>query len=227
MAQILILEDDQALVLSLRELLKPLAIKIFNTDSALRACALVDQYQFELAIVDQVLTVGSGTDLVNYLHQVSFQTKVLFLSQQNNLQQRLSSFQAGVDEYLAKPFSSAELLIKVKQLLHYYKLTDHGWNQYGSIGFDQQQGLVMIKNQQFYFRPQEAKLFALLLLNQETILSKTSIINLLWPTLERQPSLNTIEVYIRRLRRKLGSFAAIIATKKGFGYRLDLSRLAA
>ena len=223
--KILLLEDNQLLAKSIQySLQKKLQLKVDWTHNVSRAIELCDHQIYDLVIADWLLEHSSGLDLVTYVNQFCFQTKILMLSQQSLIAQRLKAYHCGVDDYLTKPFDLDELIIKVRKLLHTYKLNDSGMIKAKNVTLFPEVGKLLIGDLMFKLRPKESQLVKILLINSPRVFSKQKLLMMGWPNIEHRPSINTIEVYIRRVRQKLGKYGEVIKNKRGFGYYFESGR---
>ncbi len=218
--RILILEDDYHFAKSLRLLLQSkVEVEVEWTDCVSRCLDLIDSKAFDILLVDWLLPNNeTGLDVVDYVQEFHSQIKILMLTRQDKVKQRLQAYHKGVDVYLSKPFNAEELLIKVRQLFNQYKLSDNQSIQYKGLTLYPNSGRLLVDQQAVSIGLKETEILKLLLVNGARILSKEKILNLVWPDLDNQPGLNTVEVYIRRLRQKLGPYSQFLKNKRSFGY---------
>ena len=218
--RILILDDDYQLSKTLRTLItNKLNVEVEWTDDVERCLSLIDESHYDLLIVDWILKNNeTGLEVVNYAKEYFYQTKVLMLTCQQQVHNRLKAYKTGADAYLAKPFNSDELLHIINQLLHQYKLHDTEAIEFAGIVLYPKSGKLLINDNAVNIRSKEVKILQQLLINKSRVLSKDQLISLVWPNFNKQPGLNTVEVYIRRLRQKLGPFGYYLKNKRGFGY---------
>jgi two-component system response regulator VicR len=222
MNNILVVEDNHDLASTVSGLLeaklKAQAETALNLDQAF---AFVDHHHLDLIVLDWLLGSESGLDLLDYLKQYSFQTKILMISQKSQLDERLISLKQGVDSFLAKPFDLNELIIKVERLLSFYRLVEQEKIRLKPFELNVNTGLLKINDLTVSLATRETQIMSLLMVNSPQVLSKMNIINQIWTKLDNQPQINTVEVYVRRIRSKLGQYSSLLKTKRGFGYFLD------
>jgi DNA-binding response OmpR family regulator len=218
--RILILEDDYLLSRSLRSLLtKRFLVDVDWTDSLEKSIQMIDQKRFDLLIVDWLLKEkATGIDLVDYAHSCHYQIKTLMLTCKSEIKHRIKAYRAGADAYLTKPFNTTELSIKVSQLLNLYKLSDNKTIQIENITLYPSSGQMLINQKTVFLRPKETQILEVLMTNEARVLSKEKLLNIVWSDYAKQPGLNTVEVYVRRLRQKLGPYSSWLQNKRGFGY---------
>ncbi len=221
MINILVVEDDLNLAKTVGSVLKNKMQAQAETVSNLKqAFGYIDHHQTDLVVLDWLLGSESGLELLDYLRQYSFQSKVLMISQKSQVSERLVSLQQGADNFLAKPFELDELLIKVEKLLGFYRLVEQEKIELGPFELNLNSGLLRIDNLMVSLATREAQILSLLMVNSPQVLSKINIINQIWTELDNQPQINTVEVYVRRIRSKLGRYSSLLKTKRGFGYFL-------
>lgn len=225
--KILILEDDAELANSLRTLLKTkLQAEVQIVSTVDQCLELLDSKPFDILIADWLLANReTGLEAIIYAREYHYQLKVLMLTCLKSVDQRIRAYQKGADAYLTKPFHPEELIIKIEQLFNQYKLCDGDAIAFKGIVLYPQLGQLLIDQQVVELGAKEVKILKLLLVNQSRVLSKQKILDLIWTDLDHQPGLNTVEVYIRRIRQKLGPYKKCLRNKRGFGYWLDSGKV--
>ncbi len=222
MSKILVVEDDRPLAASVAATLESNADREVETAYTLdRAYQAVDNSQYELIILDWLLTDGEGIELIAYLTDYSFQTKVLMLTQKKRIKNKLEAFQLGVDDYLPKPFNSQELMMRCQVLLKRFKLSSEDVIKRGNLTISSTGGYVVLGQKRISLPAKELEILKILAINSPRVISKQKLISQIWTELDSQPQSNTIEVYVRRIRMKLGRHSLNIKTKRGFGYFYD------
>jgi two-component system OmpR family response regulator len=222
MAQrVLLLEDNHIMAQSLKRILKQeLALKVDWTDSLDHSLDLLTKRKYQLLLVDWLLPNGCGLDLVAYAQEFYYPARILMLTQKSQLQNRLTAYKIGADDYLSKPFDFEELLIKVEKLLNSYKITQYASFKYQGVELYPEIGKLVVDGQIKTISPKEADLLKYLIIHHPQVLSKQRLINLIWPLEKEQPQVNTIEVYIRRIRKRLGPYSCCLKNKRFAGYYL-------
>lgn len=219
MFKILILEDNMSLNTSLTDSLAKKDYQIFQVYTLKRAEILINQQIFDLVIIDRILSDGDGLNLVKYIHQENFPTRILVLSQKSQTTDRITGLNSGADDYLNKPFSLAEFILRVENLLYKYKFKKEACYQLNELQYYPQTGSLLIKNQPIHLRSRENDLLNYLFRYLNSIVTRDKIIANLWQG-KVLPNNSTIDVYIRRLRIKLGDYGQYIKTVRSFGYCL-------
>ncbi len=217
----LLLEDNQIMAQSLKRILKQeLSLKVDWTDSVDHSLDLLSETKYQLLLVDWLLPNGCGLDLVEFSQEFYYPARILMLTQKSQLQNRLMAYKIGADDYLSKPFDFEELLFKVEKLLNSYKITQYASFKYQGVELYSEIGKLTVDGQVKTISPKEADLLKYLIIHHPQVLTKQRLINLIWPLENEQPQINTIEVYIRRVRKKLGPYGHCLKNKRFAGYYL-------
>ncbi|MGD9129773.1 MAG: response regulator transcription factor [Candidatus Woesebacteria bacterium] len=220
MTKILLVENDFSLANSLEEVLLSKGYGVKKSRSLSRACQLISQENFSLAIIDRVLDDGDGLDLLAYLDALSYSTRTLILSQKKQIFDKLAGLSNGADDYLTKPFVLPELILRIQSLLEKEKIIKFESFKIGTFKFFPDTGLLQNKKVKLTLRRKEADLLTLLFKYKNLTVTKEMIVSHLYIGESKVPSFKSIAVYIRRLRMQLGSYGSLIKTVKGFGYQL-------
>ncbi len=225
MTRIVVVEDDYSLNQRLRQELKNVGDKIFSFSKLSQVYSFLETDTAELVIVDRQLTDGDGLELVEYLHEIHFYTKVLILSQLKSARERIKGLSLGADDYLTKPFHPLELKLRVKRLLAKEKKQTGQTLVCGNLSFNPQTGQLTIFDHQATLRKKESQVLKVLLKYQNQVVTHNQVTQSAWPGEKFYPTHTTINVYIRRLRIKFGPYKNAIETIRKFGYRLRIDAL--
>lgn len=183
-----------------------------------QAYGLIDTKRFDLMLLDRVLDDGDGIELLPYIRECCFSTRVLMISMLDGWSQKVAGLTTGADDYLAKPFALPELTIRLEHLLATQRLTSSDELHASNLSLHLSEGFANAGDQKIPLRRKEAQILACLLTNKNKTVSKHAISKFVWTGAD-QPEPQTLEVYIRRLRLKLGSASSSLVTVRGFGYR--------
>lgn len=189
------------------------------------ACSLDQAYQrleksrYEIVVLDRMLGKEDGIELIKYIKETSYSTKVMVVSQLNQLEEKLGGLRLGADEYLPKPYCCEELLIRLEHLMIMEKRTQEHFLTVGSIKLNPQTGKLLISNKPTLLRKREAEILVCLMKHKNTIVTRSQLIESVWGTSEN-PTETTIDVYVRRLRLIIKN-PNMIKTIRGFGYMLN------
>jgi len=222
MYSILIIEDDPCLGKSLQNLFS-------KRNCTTKLCTDISgSYKFledknpDLVIADRVLPDGDGIEVVEYLKDYSYKTKILMLSKKSEVENRVEGLSNGADDYLAKPFSSKELMLRVDSLLNKDKLSSIDSIQIGQFKLLYNKGIFLIQDVNNPIRKRESDLLHCLMIHNGQVVSRQQMINWVWGCNTNIPTRSAIDVYVTRLREKLGPHKKYLRTVRGFGYQLKL-----
>ena len=172
---------------------------------------------YDAVVLDLTLPNMDGMDILKKWRKENQDTPVLILTARDTLDERISGFQAGADDYLCKPFALMEVVVRLQALVRrrYQKSSTN--LTIGGLVIDQNAHTVMLNNQPISLTAKEFKLLELFANNQTRVLSRTMIEEKLY-SWDSELSSNALEVYIHNLRKKLGK--SWIKTVHGIGYKL-------
>ena len=223
--RILVVDDEQDLCEILKFNLETEGYDVETANSAEEALML-DLPSFDLLLLDVMMGGMSGFALAKKLKAapVTAGIPIIFLTAKDTENDTITGFNLGADDYISKPFSLREVLVRVRAVLR-RTAELHGDPQHSTISY---QGLVMdldkktvtIDGEEVAFTKTEFELLHLLLAERGRVFSREQLIERVWPkdvlVLDR-----TVDVNITRLRKKVGRFAKCIVTRLGFGYYFD------
>ncbi len=217
--RILIAEDDELIADALIRALKRAGYAVDHVGSGSEADAALASQTYDLLVLDLGLPRMSGLEVLQRLRARKSTCPVLILTARDAVQDRVSGLDAGADDYLTKPFALPELEARVRAL------TRRGTGQarvvtLGPLTYDQADHAVTIDGHLLDLSAREVGVLEVLLLRVGRLVSKEHLVDHLCGWGE-EVSLNAIEVYVHRLRKKLESSGLKIATVRGLGYCLE------
>lgn len=215
--RILLLEDHPSLAEAIAAHLR---LKGYSVDTAenLHAARLaLSAGIFDAALFDLSLPDGDGIDLVNALRQGGNRLPILIMTARDQISDRIRGLEAGADDYLVKPFDLNEMVARLQAVLRRYAGNPAPTVQLGRLEVDRSGHRVFVGGGDAHLTAKEWAVFDKLSNKPGAILSKRQLEEALYSFDDLVES-NTLEVYISRLRKKLGKQA--IETVRGLGYRL-------
>jgi two-component system, OmpR family, response regulator len=218
MKHILIVENDKTLANTLAQHLKSKNYFCTICDSIEQAIHELENFPFNLIILDRILTDGDGLEIAEFVNDFSYQTKILILSELSHINERVTGLEKGADDYLAKPFSLPELTLKINKLINIQKIKDVESLTLGPLTIIPDSGSLIIKGKTQLIRKKEIQLLACLIRHKNQVVSREKIIDIVWSNSYDLPTQSTLDVYVRRLRITLGKYKSHIKTVRGFGY---------
>lgn len=180
-----------------------------------RAC--LDSVAYDLVLLDLMLPDGSGLKLLRDLRAGGSVTPVIILTARDRITERIEGLNAGADDYLVKPFDLDELSARIGAVARRYAGNPNPLIQLGPLEIDLASRAIFGPDGRIDLSQREWAIFEALLQRPGSILTKSQLEERLY-ALDSEVESNTIEVYVSRLRKKLGRDA--VETLRGLGYRL-------
>lgn len=175
------------------------------------------RYQsYEVIVLDIGLPSRDGFAILRSLRQRGDRTPVLMLTARSDIEDRVTALDVGADDYLAKPFDFRELDARCRALMRRTQGVASGVTRVGRLTFDRGAKVVKLDDSQLNLPNREYRLLEIFIGNLGRVLSKDQIASQLFD-FDNDAGTNAIEIYVGRLRRKLGP-ALQITTLRGLGY---------
>jgi two-component system, OmpR family, response regulator len=214
--RLLLVEDDLLLSDSLKQDLEREGFAVDQASQGVEAEFMGDEMDYDLIVLDLGLPQRSGLEVLGNWRTKGVQTPVLILTARDAWHERVAGFKSGADDYLGKPFHVEELVLRIRALIRRSHDMLGSRLKAGGLELDEERQQVILPSQQrIELTGTEFRLLRCFLLNQGKIISKTRLTEHVYEQDFDRDS-NLIEVYIRRLRDKLGKQA--IETRRGQGY---------
>jgi two-component system OmpR family response regulator len=214
--RLLLVEDDPGLGPKLQDALNRAGYATDLSTDGIDAEAMGDIEPYDLIVLDLGLPGQSGLDVLKNWRQRDNLTPVIILTARDAWEDKVLGFKAGADDYLAKPFQIEELLVRIDAVMRRYAGLKPGSLSYGELSLDESdQSVNLGSGEKFSLTGTEFKLLRYFMLNPGKLLSKTTLTEHVYQ-LDSDKDSNVIEVYINRLRQKLGQ--GLIQTRRGQGY---------
>ncbi|MGO8950495.1 MAG: response regulator transcription factor [Ktedonobacterales bacterium] len=223
--RILIVDDDPSGSRLMQFLLTEQGYQVAMIDNAHGALALIEHQPPDLILLDVNLPQLNGFEIYQRLQQRDLDIPVIFVTAKDELEDKLQGLRMGADDYICKPFQPAELQARVEVVLRRYRkgksTREMQRFRVGSLDIDVAELQVTVNGRAArQLTRTEMKLLLQLAQRPGQVLSREELMNNVWDDTGES---NTVDVYIRRLRRKLEaepSNPALIQSIRGIGYRL-------
>jgi two-component system OmpR family response regulator len=215
--RILLVEDDPGLGRAVQDqiLAEGHGVDRVMTMADARAC--VDGVAYDLILLDLMLPDGSGLKLLRELRARGSVTPVIILTARDRITERIEGLNAGADDYLVKPFDLDELSARIGAVARRYAGNPNPLIRLGPLEIDVASRSIVGPDGRIDLSQREWAIFEALLQRPGSIVTKPQLEERLY-AFDSEVESNTIEVYVSRLRKKLGR--AAIETLRGLGYRL-------
>lgn len=220
--RILLVEDDADLAQFIRKGLKEEHYVVDVAADGEAGLALALDNSYDLMILDIMLPKLDGLTLCRRVRGKGISTPVLLLTARNTVETKVSGFDTGADQFLAKPFAFAELLARIRALLRRGSSQQIAHLQAADLRLDPASHRVWRAGQEISLTNKEYALLEFLLRNKNRVLTRTAIIEHVWD-ISYDPMTNIVDAHIRALRAKIDrDFSPpLIATVRGAGYMLE------
>ena len=218
--KVLFVEDDPSIAMGLEYSLTQEGYDICVCRQVSEALEALDRETFDLCLLDVTLPDGTGYEICRKAKKRE-ETAVIFLTACDDEGNVVMGLDMGADDYITKPFRIRELLSRMKSVLRRYKKTENGVQnlQFGPITISPLQAKVYKNGEELMLTAMEYRLLLTLAQAEGKVLTRNQLLESLWDVGGDYVNDNTLTVYIRRLREKLGE-EELIHTVRGMGYRL-------
>ena len=210
-------EDEHLIAQSLKKGLEQEKYTVDLAYTGTDGYDLASTEDYDLILLDLMLPGMDGITICQKLRQSNNHTPILMLTAKGQTEDKITGLNCGADDYLGKPFSFEELLARIRALIRRPKEISTPILTVGKLSLDAVKFQVMLDNKEIKLSSREFTLLEYLMRNARVTLSKEKIISHLW-NYDSDVLPNTVEVYIRNLRQKIGP--DFIETLRGFGYKL-------
>lgn len=182
--------------------------------------SLIQHYNFDLAIIDMQLPDGTGFDVSEIFKNNA--TSVIFLTVVDDENTIVRAFDEGAQDYIVKPFRIRELLARVRRILSANIKNGEKDNiiYMGHAAIHTDEAKVYVNDKSIELTALEYRLLLIFASNKGILLTRQQILDKIWDADGNFVEDNTLTVYVKRLREKLGE-AIHIETVRGMGYRVD------
>lgn len=217
--RLLVVEDDPILLRQLRERLGTEGYAVDAAIDGAEAAFLGSSEPYDAIVLDLGLPRRDGLSVLRSWREEGLSIPVLILTARDHWHDKVLGIDAGADDYLAKPFHMEELLARLRALIRRARGHASSELRAGSIVLDTRTGTVTTDGQPLDLTGYEFRVLSYLMHHAGEVVSRTELTEHVYAQDFDRDS-NTIEVFIGRLRKKLGG--DLIKTVRGLGYRLEI-----
>lgn len=218
---ILVVDDEPAIRELVSEVLNIANFKVTSTSDGLEALNLIRKSKFDLIILDVNLPKIDGFAVLEKVRASAPTQPIIMISARTEKDDVTHGLRLGADDYIRKPFSVEELLLRVENRLRRSTNTSIDSFFCGPINLNEISHTVTFNEEIIDLSPTEFNLLAILIQNQNKVLSKEKLLDVVWG-LDFETSTNVVDTYISYLRKKLhkDGFEGI-KTVRGVGFKLE------
>ncbi len=221
-ASVLVVEDDDPIQQLVATALRFTGYQVTTASTGGEAIVSIRNGAFDLLLLDVNLPDIDGFTICGRVRAGGDQTPVIFLTARDELDDLRAGFTGGADDYITKPFSLEELLLRVQAVLRRGRAAAPATSRLtcGDVTLDEDAMRVWRGETEVALSPTEFRLLRYLMLNRDRVVSRQQILDHVWDY-DFAGDPNAVETYISYLRRKLDDRdARLIHTVRGFGYSL-------
>jgi two-component system OmpR family response regulator len=216
--RLLIVEDEPTLGTQLKTTLEGAGYAVDLATDGEDGHYLGQTESYDAVILDLGLPVMDGLTVLDKWRKEGKTFPVLLLTARDSWSDKVAGLDSGADDYLAKPFQTEELIARLRALIRRAAGNASAEMIAGNVRLDTRSGRVTLAGEPVKLTAQEYKLLSYLLHHKGKVVSRTELIEHIYDQDFDRDS-NTIEVFVTRIRKKLG--ADVITTIRGLGYSLD------
>ena len=229
MYHILVVDDESRIRAIIRKYAEFEGHEVTEAGDGMEAVLLCRQNNYDLIIMDIMMPELDGFSACREIRKTT-QTPIIMLSARGEEYDRINGFEVGVDDYVTKPFSPKELMLRIDAIMKRVKRPAPVENMQapnvvieldnGGLKADLTARLVYVDNERIEMSPKEYDLFFYLLKNRNIALSREKLLYEVWG-FDFFGDARTLDTHIKLLRKSLGKYSHYIVTLRGVGYRFD------
>lgn len=218
MTKILIIEDEEGIRRLLRYDLKQIKFDVDSAKDGREGLELAKANSYDVILVDWMLPYKSGIELVTEYRKLGMQSILMMLTAKDDENDILEAFEAGIDDYLTKPFSPRELIARINAHLRRYESNQKTRKiEVGDVVILLDEHSVKVGDIYLELTKKEYDLLVYLLQNENIVLSRDQILSEIW-NYDYDGDTRIVDVHIFKLRTKLEQSSVKINSLRGVGY---------
>ena len=219
--RVLIVEDEGKVARFVARGLEAEGYAVDIAEDGTRGLDHVESYMYDLVVLDLNLPGIDGTDLLRHIRKARPHVPVIILTARDKIDDKITHFEEGADDYLTKPFSFAELLVRIKALLRRGPVTNSSNLRVADLELDRVAHKVKRGGDNIDLTSKEFSLLEYLMINPGRVLSRTMIVEHVWDQ-SFEGLTNIVDVYVRQLRKKIDESheLKLFRTVRGVGYSI-------
>ncbi len=221
---ILVVDDDQFANALVQFALNKEGFEVETLDNPRNAMQLIHKREPDLLILDVSMPYIDGFEFSSRLRAEGYDTPLIFMTAKDSIEDKLHGFNIGADDYICKPFNHQELVARVQAVMRRTKKNGHLGNQSIRSGpfelFPAELKITTADGSAIFLTPKEMQVLRMLMAHPGQVVKRETLLSEVWN--DNESNSNIVDVYIRRLRRKLEADAEKperIISVRGIGYK--------
>ncbi len=221
--RILIVEDEKPLSNVLCELLKKSGYAVDAVYDGVEGLEYALSDVFDVILLDIMLPKMNGLDMLNELRKQGISTPVLLLTAKSEIEDKVEGLDCGADDYITKPFSTEELLARIRSVSRRKDVFVSDDQKFGDIMINKNTLKISTERDEIKVSLKEYHILEMLVEHPKQIISKEQFVDRIWGY-EFEGEYNSVEVYISFVRKKLSALGSKVKIKahRGVGYSLEV-----
>lgn len=222
MYKILIVDDEDKIRSLIRKYAQFEGHSAVEAKNGMEALELCQKESFDIILMDIMMPELDGFSSVKEIRKMC-STPVIMLSARGEEYDKIHGFELGIDDYVVKPFSSKELMMRIDAIMkrvHKKTSENHSLFKKDGLTIDFTARKVLINNEKIEMSPKEYELLFYFALNKNIALSREKLITEIWGY-DFYGDNRTLDTHIKLLRKHLGRYSDLIVTIRGIGYRFE------
>ena len=222
MSRILVVDDEA----NIRELIKKYAsfegYEVFEAVDGMDAVEKVSNNDYDIIVMDVMMPELDGFSAVKEIRKIK-NTPIIMLSARGEEYDRLHGFDLGIDDYVVKPFSPKELMMRIAAIMNRYRsaiVTNQNVFTFGDLKIDYDARIVTISDERIELTPKEYELLTYLIKNENIAVTRETLLTKIWGY-DFFGDDRTLDTHLKSLRKKIGVYGQNIITLRGVGYRFE------
>lgn len=224
MYRLLVVDDEEKLRKAIEKYAKFQGYKVTEAANGKQAVELCGNNKYDLILMDVSMPVMDGISACRAIRRLC-DTPVIMLTARGEEYDRIVGFESGADDYVAKPFSPKELMLRIAAVLKRSNPPEDEERieslQSGGISLNLKARLAHVDGARVELTPKEFDLLSCLMRSPGEVLSRHVILNEIWGGDRTEGGDRTLDTHIKQVRKALGHYSGQIVTVRGMGYRFD------
>ncbi|WP_309641561.1 response regulator transcription factor [Flavobacterium sp.] len=214
--KILIVEDEVGIANFLKQGLEEDGYDVIVAGDGKKGYEFSQSQKVDLILLDWILPKMTGIEVCKEIRKTDTKTPIIFLTAKDTVQETIEGLKAGANDYIKKPFSFEELLVRIK--IHFRADQEIDELTLGAITVVQSKYQILLNHKEVVFTQREFELLVYLIKNKDKVCTRNQIIEEVW-NIHYEYDTGVIDVFINSIRKKLGiNKEELIKTIRGVGY---------